>query len=185
MILLWSSEHLRDQRSLEDVQKFFEIKGLSGILERSLPTKIIRGSSEELRVQRSSKDLRKIFEMKTHSRIFARSSRSKIIQGSSDVLQYRRALKDFRKIYEIKDHSRTFGTSSISNIIQGSFCNSLPQNTRCYFRRAILLSFGHRGLLVDIIRVLHLLLDEKTFDYLTKQVGVYKLNSNKAPKWAI
>ena len=87
-------------RSLEDVPKFFEITSLSGILERSLPTKIIPGFSEELRVQRSSKDLRKIFEMKAHSRIFARSSASKIIQGSSEVLRYQISSKDlFLTVY--------------------------------------------------------------------------------------
>ena len=104
MILQRPSEHLRDQRSLEDVRKFFEIKGLSGILEGSLPTTIIRGSSEELPVQRSSKDLRKIFEMEAHSRIFARSLRSKIIQGSSE---------------DIEGHSRIFGKSLRSKIVQG------------------------------------------------------------------
>ena len=109
---------------------------------------VTRGSSEELRVQRSSKDLQKIFEMKAHSRIFARWSRSKINKGSLEVLRYRRAFKDLRKTFEIKDHSRTFRISSISNIIKGFFCNGLPQNTICYFRRAISLSFGHKVLLV-------------------------------------
>ena len=136
MILLWSSEHLRDQRSLEDVRKFFEIKGLSGILERSLPTKIIRGSSEELRVQRSSKDLRKIFEMKAHSRIFARSSRSKIIQGSSEVLRYRRAFKDLRNIFDIKYHLRIF-------------LKQFTAKHKMLLQRSNFDVFGHRGLLVN------------------------------------
>ena len=117
-------------------------------------SKVTRGCSEVLRDQRSFRDPRKTFVNKDHSRIFGRASSSKVVQGASEDLRDESPFKDLCKIVEIKDHSRVFGSSSISNIIQGSFCNSLPQNTSCYFRRAILLSFGHRGLLVRINRLL-------------------------------
>ena len=149
MIFQRSSEYIRYQGSLEDLRKIFEIGGPPGILERYLPTKIIRGCSEEQRVQRSSKDLWKIFEMKTRSSICGRSSRSKIFQKFSEFLRYRRsfryrrAFKDLRKISRSKINQGSSEKASISKIIRGCF-----SNTRCYFRRAILLSFGHRGLLV-------------------------------------
>ena len=79
------------------------------------------------------------------------TSISKAIQGSSEDLRYQISSKDLWKIFKINDHSRTFGRCWISKIIQGSFCDRLPQNTRCYFRKAIFMSFGHRCLLVSLM----------------------------------
>ena len=113
MIFQRSSEYIRYQGSLEDLRKIFEIGGPPGILERYLPTKIIRGCSEEQRVQRSSKDLWKIFEMKTRSSICGRSSRSKIFQKFSEVLRYRRSFRYRREFKDLRKISR-------SKINQGS-----------------------------------------------------------------
>ena len=115
MILQRSSEHLRDQRSLEDVGKFFEIKGLQGSSKDLCQQRSFEDIRKSFEFKNRPKDLRKIFEMKAHSRIFARSSESKIIQGSSEVLRYRRALKDLWNIilgfFVSVNHKTQDGTS--------------------------------------------------------------------------
>ena len=129
-------------------------------------SKVFQGSSKDLCQQRSFEDLRKSFEFNGRPRTFGRSSRWKPVQGSLQDRRDQRLFKGIRKFFDIEGHSRIFGRSLRSKIIQGpseylryqisSFCNSLPQNTRCYFKRAILLSFGHRGLLVNKIETCNL-----------------------------
>ena len=107
----------RDQRSIKNLRKIFEIKDHSRTFPRSSRLNIIQGSSrlkinhgpsEGLRNQRSFTDLRNIFEMDDPPKV-----------RSSKHLLDQRSLEDVRKFFEIKGLSEILEKSLPTKIIRG------------------------------------------------------------------